>query len=100
MRDTRGFGLYSYSYDGNVDERFFIDSTKSFDRIRQDVETLSFYNGRGMLYLYQDNTVFGIDLYSKEYIVVADNLAEGGYAISGDKSRLAWQEMKTEWLRI
>ena len=90
----QGIGLYSYSYDGNVDERFFIDSTKSFDRIRQDVETLSFYNGRGMLYLYQDNTVFGIDLYSKEYIVVADNLAEGGYAISGDKSRLAWQEMK------
>jgi len=89
----QGIGLYKYSYDGNVDERFFIESTKSFDRIQQDVENLTYYNGKGMLYLYQDHAVFGIDLYSREYIVVADDLTEGSYAISGDKSRLAWQEL-------
>ena len=45
-----------------------------------------------MLYLYQNHAVFSIDLSSKEYMVVADGLMEGCYAISADKSRLAWQE--------
>ncbi len=88
----QGIGLYGYSRDGNVAERFFIPSTKSFDRIEQEVELLSFYNGNGMLYLYQDCGVLGIDLHSKEYIVVADNLTDGRFVISEDKSRLAWQE--------
>ena len=88
-----GIGLYGYSSDGNVGERLFIPSTKSFDRIKQDVETLSYYNEQGMLYLYQDSEVLGIDLHSKEYIVVADNLTDGRFVISEDKTRLAWQEV-------
>lgn len=87
-----GIGLYGYSGDGNVGERLFIPSSKSFDRIKQDVETLSYYNENGMLYLYQDSGVLGIDLHSKEYVVVADNLTDGSFVISEDKSRLAWQE--------
>lgn len=88
----QGIGLYGYSGDGTITERFFIPSSKSFDRIKQDVEVLSFYNGEGMLYLYQDRGVLGIDLHSKEYVVVADNLTDGRFVISEDKSRLAWQE--------
>lgn len=87
----QGIGLYGYSADGNVSERFFIPSSKSFERVKQDVETLSYYNGNGMLYLYQDFGVLGIDLHSREYVVVADNLRDGRFVISEDKSRLAWQ---------
>lgn len=88
----QGISLCSYSHDGAIEERFFVSSSADFDRIRQDVERLSYFSESGMLYLYQDHAVFSIDLSSKEYMVVADGLMEGCYAISADKSRLAWQE--------
>ncbi len=43
-----------------------------------------------MFYVYQDGAVYGIDLSSKEYMVVADGLTEETSAISSDRTRLAW----------
>lgn len=88
----QGVSLCSYSHDGAVEERFFVSSFGSLDEIKQDVEKLSYFSESGMLYLYQNHAVFSIDLSSKEYMVVADGLMEGCYAISADKSRLAWQD--------
>lgn len=88
----QGVSLCSYSHDGAIEERFFVSSSNDFDEIKQDVEKLSYFSESGMLYLYQNHAVFSIDLSSKEYMVVADGLMEGCYAISADKSRLAWQE--------
>jgi len=88
----QGISLCSYSHGGTIEERFFVASSNSFDEIKQDVEKLSYFSDSGMLYLYQNAAVFSIDLSSKEYMVVADGLKDGCYAISADKSRLAWQE--------
>lgn len=46
----------------------------------------------GMLYLYVDHAIYGIDMNSRENMVVADSLAEGTFAVSSDKKRIAWQE--------
>lgn len=73
-------------------ERFFADSSRSYDEIRQDIERLSYLNENGMFYVYQDGAVYGIDLSSKEYMVVADGLTEKTSAISSDRTRLAWLE--------
>ena len=89
---NQGLGLYSYSKDGAVTERFFADSSRSYDEIRQDIEKLSYLNENGMFYVYQDGVVYGIDLSSKEYMVVADGLTEETSAISSDRTRLAWLE--------
>mgnify|MGYP002618775345 CR=1 FL=1 len=89
---NQGLGLYSYSKDGAVTERFFADSSRSYDEIRQDIEKLSYLNENGMFYVYQDGAVYGIDLSSKEYMVVADGLTEETSAISSDRTRLAWLE--------
>ena len=88
----QGLGLYSYSKDGAVTERFFADSSRSYDEIRQDIEKLSYLSENGMFYVYQDGAVYGIDLSSKEYMVVADGLTEETSAISSDRTRLAWLE--------
>ncbi len=88
----QGISLCTYSDDGAMTERFFVASGHSFAEIRQDVEKLSYFSDKGMLYLYQGQAVYGIDLSSKEYMVVAEGLMEGCYAISGDKTRIAWQE--------
>ena len=61
---NQGLGLYSYSKDGAVTERFFADSSRSYDEIRQDIEKLSYLNENGMFYVYQDGVVYGIDLSS------------------------------------
>ena len=45
-----------------------------------------------MLYLMQDHAVYGIDLNSSEYIVLADSLEEEGYAVSQDGRHFAWQD--------
>lgn len=88
----QGISLCSYSDDGTMTERFFVESSLSFAELRRDVEKLSYFSDKGMLYLYQDQAVYGIDLSSKEYMVVAEGLLEGCYAISGDRTRIAWQE--------
>ncbi len=87
----QGISLCGYS-NGTIQERFFAPTQKSFDELGREIEKLCYCNGRGLLYLYEEHGVFGIDLSSREYIVVADGLREGCYAISPDKTRLAWQE--------
>ena len=89
---NQGISLLRYQASGAVEERFFIPSADSFDEIRLDMEKLSYYSQSGMLYLFQDQAVFGIDLSSNEYMVVADGLTEGHYAVSRDGAMIAWQE--------
>lgn len=88
----QGIGLYQYDHSGAMEERFFVPVTESFDEIRLDMERLSYFNDTGMLYLFHDHAIFGIDLSSNEYMVVADGLMEGYYAVSEDGGRVAWQE--------
>lgn len=88
----QGIGLYQYVHSGAMEERFFVPVTESFDEIRLDMERLSYFNDAGMLYLFYDHAIFGIDLSSNEYMVVADGLMEGYYAVSEDGGRVAWQE--------
>ncbi len=89
----QGISFYSYSEDGNIEEKFFATSTRSFDEISQDLEKLSYYSAeKEMVYLLQDHAVFGVDLLSKEYMVVADGLLDNGYAITEDGTRIAWQD--------
>ncbi len=83
---------------GSIEELFFVPSEHSFEEIRQDVLRLSYLSPQNMLYLYRDRAVFGIDLSSNEYMVVAQNLTEGSYAISEDKKWIAWQEKQSEEL--
>lgn len=88
----QGISLYRYDHSGSIEERFFIPVTESYDELRLDMKTLSYCSESGMLYLFRDQAVFGIDLSSNEYMIVAEGLAEGAYAISSDGEKLAWQE--------
>ncbi len=88
----QGISLCRYDSSGAIEERFFIPAAESFDTIRLDIEKLSCRSETGMLYLFQGQTLFGIDLFSNEHIVVADGLKEDAYAISKDCRKVAWQE--------
>ncbi len=87
-------GIAYYEYLANEEalvEGFFIPSVRLFDELEEDIATLSFLNDERMLYLHLDQGIYGIGLESKEYIVIADLLDFGSYAISQDMSRIAWQ---------
>jgi hypothetical protein len=60
--------------------------------LKEDMEQLAHIGSNGMLYLMADRSVYGIDLNSNEYMVLADSLMEGGYAVSGTERHFAWQE--------
>lgn len=88
-----GVSLCQYSHSGGaVEEKFFVPVKSSFESVKQDVKQLAYLSSTDMLYLLIDHAVYGIDLTSNEYMVVADALEEGSYSISEDQKVLAWQE--------
>ncbi len=88
-----GVVFYRFDWESNtVQERFFIPENESFEKIRADVQRLSYVSPNEMIYLMLGGSVYGIDLKSNESLVVAQGLSEGSFAVSGDGSRFAWQE--------
>lgn len=88
-----GTTLYTYHMDGNsLDERFYIPANESFERLDNDLKQLSYLNSGNIFYMLMNHGIFSIDLTSNEYMVVADGLKDGSFAVSADKTRLAWQE--------
>lgn len=88
-------GVVGYHYDasGNaLEELFFIPSRMAFEELAEDLDGLAYLTEGDMLYLMVGQAVYGIDLKSRENMVVADALRTGSYAVSGDLSRIAWQD--------
>ncbi|MEY8338613.1 hypothetical protein AALB16_11425 [Lachnospiraceae bacterium 62-35] len=88
-----GVVFYHYSRETNsVEEKFFFPTDIFYEGLKQAVETLSYLGDHDMFYIMINHSVYGVDLNSNEYLVVADSLEEGCFAVSNDGSRLAWQE--------
>ena len=88
-----GVAYHSYRADNNVlEEQFFLPVAEPFEALAEDVETLAYKGENGSFYLYLNDTVYGIDMTSHEYVVVAAGLGRERFAVSANSSRIAWQE--------
>ncbi len=88
-----GVTLYHYNAEQDaLEERFFIPAADGYEKLKLDVEELSYLSTGGTLYLKVNSGIYAVDLSSNESMVVAEGLPEGGYAISQNGQRLAWQE--------
>lgn len=88
-----GIAGYHYTASENaLEERYFIPYSGSYEQLAADLECLTTQTAGGMLYLYVDHAIYGIDMNSRENMVVADSLTDGTFAVSTDKKRIAWQE--------
>ncbi|MDO4328831.1 MAG: hypothetical protein Q4C66_05795 [Lachnospiraceae bacterium] len=88
-----GIAMYRYSRQNDaLEERFFAPVTESFEKLSLDMGELSYLSGGDMLYLKVGSGIYGVDLTSNEFMAVAEGLPEGGYAISQNGQRMAWQE--------
>lgn len=89
------FGVVGYHYDeaaNALQERFFIPTVCQYEELEADINRLAYQARSGMLYLYLNHAIFGIDLTSNEHMTVADGLEEGSSAVSADQARIAWLE--------
>lgn len=87
-----GITYYQYDHDSRVlKERFFILSDQPYEALKEDIERLTYLSSQGIFYLYYDHGIYGIDLTSGEYLVIADALTDDSFCVSQDKSMLAWQ---------
>lgn len=88
-----GIALYRYNaLEDALEERFFVPTADSYEKLKLDVEELSYLSSSGTLYLKVNAGIYAVDLSSNESMVVVEGLPEGGYAISQNGQRLAWQE--------
>lgn len=88
-----GVSYNHYNADANtLEEEFFLPAAEPYEELKEEIERLSYRGENGILYLYMMDAVYGIDLKSHEYVVVASGLNTDRFAVSGDGSRLAWQE--------
>ncbi len=90
---SMGIALYRYNSEENaIEERFFAPVTMSYELLKEDMDRLAHLGTNGMLYMMADHAVYGIDLNSNEYMVLADSLSEKSFAASDSGRRFAWQE--------
>jgi len=88
-----GISLMHYdSAKSAVTEQAFIPSTESFEELWADMETLSAESGGSMFYFKLGNAVYGLDLQSKEYIVLCADAAQSNLQVSASQEELAWQD--------
>ena len=107
-----GDGLYFISYGYNVDPSHvgavgvclfkYMESTKKVSRLafvkteidaqslKESIDELAYMGDNAMLYLKLMDKVVGLDILSGNYVTVAENLENGKYSISQDKSLLSW----------
>jgi len=86
-------GISVFYYDSvinNIDEKLFIESDKSFERIRADVETLCFASPDGEGYFYVDNAIYRANLLESTAELVVQNIPYKGLVISTDGDMVAW----------
>ena len=87
-------GIQIYQYDSSlntIEEAVYIPSDKSFEVLNRDMEQLLFLNRDSQLYLFLENTVYGINLVDKTYERIADITQDDSMRASEDHTVLVWQ---------
>ncbi|MCI8513359.1 MAG: hypothetical protein HFI93_01830 [Lachnospiraceae bacterium] len=88
-----GLAFYRYNREQNLQtEIFYMESDKPFQLLDAEVSMLSFIGANELLYLVYDNGIYAIDFNGIEPVLITNNLKKGSFAVSADKSRIAWQE--------
>ena len=92
-------GVIYYTYDAGrktIVENFFISIPKSYESIKEDIQKLAYISGAGMMYLYNDGTVYGIDTESLEVMTMVTGLNEEEIESSYSNQYIAYQNPEAE----
>ena len=88
-----GIALYTYDALANsVEERLFIESTKSFRVLEAQLGEVAYVNNDQQFFLYLDKRIFCVDLNTLEYEILASDVSEESCTVSRDGQFAAWQQ--------
>lgn len=87
-----GISVCSYSAENNITEEIlFIPRTITYESMESDINTLSYINDSGVLYIYYNNTVYYYNINTKESMITVSDIDEGSYCFSEENKLFAYQ---------
>lgn len=93
-------GVAVYTYDAmtnSVEERIFMESTKPFQILENEIGTLAYVNEQEELYLYVNETICKINLQTREYEAIVSGIAEENSMICDAGHILAWHKENSQY---
>lgn len=88
-----GIALYTYDALANsVEERVFIESSRSFAALEAELGELAYVNNDQQFYLYLDGNIIRIDLNTMEYETIVSGIEEESCMVSSDGRFAAWHQ--------
>ena len=88
-----GIALYTYDAQANsVEERVFIESSRSFAALEAELGELAYVNNDQQFYLYLDGNIIRIDLNTMEYETIVSGIEEESCMVSSDGRFAAWHQ--------
>lgn len=88
-------GIQIYAYDNalnTIEEEIYIPYQKSFAVLQAQMQQLLYLNRDRQLYLFLENTVFGIDLEEKTYRELVNITQDDSIQVSDNHRILVWQD--------
>lgn len=73
-----------------VEEKAFLEYSKPYEVLKNDVEILSFANENDELYVYLDDSIYKIELENGNVNAVAHNISSERLYVSASKNMIAW----------
>ena len=100
-----GVSLCRYSYvDNKVEERLYIPVDIPYDILSQNIGNVAYLADENTFYILMDDTLYSVDLISKEVMTVVSDLVDGTYAVSEDGSSIAYslngKQYETDSIRV
>ena len=92
-------GVIYYTYDAKEDtviENFFIMLPDTYEKIEYYLERLAYLSNDGMLYIYYNGGIYGIDTNSYEVVTVVSGLENSEFASAKDGRYIAYQDPDAE----
>ncbi len=92
-----GISVNRFRFSENaVSEQTFIPISTTYEEIKQGVDTLTHLSKDHILYLKIEDSVFGIDVNTNDYVTIAGELKDHQMGVSQSKTNFAWQGTKDE----
>lgn len=88
-----GVCIYYFDIEKNsVDERVFISSNQSYEKVDKELESLVYYNvEENTLYAIAGGTLYDYNVVFDDKTALVEGLSEGQYTVSDDSSIVAYQ---------
>ena len=90
-------GIQVYAYDSamnTLDEAVYIPYNKTYAVLKAEMEQLLYLNRDNKLYLFLENTVYGIDLTEKAWQSMVSITQDDSFRVSESNKIIVWQEGK------